>query len=277
MSSLPSSFSGPLRVLLDVRILQGEDAFRGIGHYTRGLTEALLALIHRGGSTSDATPCVEAHLVVDEERPPPSLDTAGAAAVHAIASPAPRPTRFPARWFVRGTTDVRAMARLARRLRAHVVHYASPLHGPFNWNVSPGAATVATLYDLIPLLDREHYLDAWPADLACRYQERLKMLPGLSGIVAISATAAGDATRLLGIDSNRIRVAYPALRSPFRCSGQHPRADATDARPYLMAFASLNPSKHTDLLTEAYAGLDHAVREAHPLRLVGPDEPDLMA
>jgi glycosyltransferase involved in cell wall biosynthesis len=242
-----------VRVAIDIRILQGEDARRGIGNYTRGLVEELLRLapaLH-----------LELLLIQDRERPAPALNSERAASVLSIPAPAP------ARWPFAAPADARALVEAAQRAQARVLHVASPLHGPFNWAPLPGGVTVATLYDFIPLLERKAYFDRWSAPLRRRYRRRLKGLRALSTAFAISKTVAEDAVRIARLERDKVAVAYPGMRPELLRALERvgrPRGES------ILAFGSLNPSKNAERLLFAYAKVPVPLRRRHRLRLVGP-------
>jgi glycosyltransferase involved in cell wall biosynthesis len=305
-------------VALDVRILQGEDAFRGIGHYTRGLTEALLRLA-AGGQAG-----VEYALLVAAEHPRPELRTDGAVAIVEMSDGAAAVVEMSdgaaavvemsecalkgrgdrAQGEALGKADnlfssperaqgetfrlnsvwpelLRALSGVAERLpgrergagallraaRARGLHVASPLHGPFPWACWRGGRTVATFYDLIPLLQAGKFLDRWPPEARRRYLRRVARLAQLDALFAISQSAAEDAIAHAGVPRERVHVAYPGLRDVF-LKAAAPAPESGDAAPYVLAFGSSNPSKNTPLLFEAWRRLSTAARAGHALRLV---------
>ncbi|HUT25521.1 MAG TPA: glycosyltransferase family 1 protein [Sumerlaeia bacterium] len=287
-NAAPSGSPDTLRVALDVRVLQGEDARRGIGHYTRGLTETLLrraACAQPGAAVPHSNenalePRFEYVLVADKRLPPPDLDAPGALDVVSISSPV-----APGSWLARlrgaidkalaGTTiprDAAALARAAGRRRAHVLHIHSPLHGPFNWTPRRPAPLVATVYDLIPALHPGEFLERWPPAARRRYEERLQSLASCSALLAISKSVARDLTEFAAVEPDRIAVAYPGVRGELRnllVAARHERED------YILSFASRNPSKNTDRFLEGYALMAKEGAARPPLRLIGPDDAEL--
>jgi glycosyltransferase involved in cell wall biosynthesis len=243
---------------MDIRILQGDDARKGIGVYTRGLVEALLP---RAGDLG-----LKVFLFIDPRLAAPEVDIEGAAEVVPVTLTGKRG------WLSRRTPPAaEGLSQAAKHRGAQVLHVCSPLHGPFDWEPLRGADTAATVYDLIPLLDRPHYLDRWPVSARRRYQARLRSLKSLSAIFAISASVAEDVARHAGVSRDRITVAYPGSRA--RLSEGLGEADR-EPRRSVLAFGSLNPSKNTNLLVRAYARVAPELRQRHRLRLVGPDSPE---
>lgn len=102
-----------------------------------------------------------------------------------------------------------------------VFHIMSPfeLHLPLErvwpaWARDPRVRTAATLFDLIPLVFRDHYLadDAMRA----RYEARAQLIRAVDRVFAISQTTAEDAVRLLGVPEERITVIDAGVSSQFR-------------------------------------------------------------
>lgn len=284
----PSGSPGALRVALDVRILQGEDARRGIGHYTRGLVETLLrraACAQPGAAVPHSKenalePRLEYLLVADKRLPPPDLDPRGALDTVSISSPvAPDAWLANLRGAVDGALsrapvprDAAALARVAGRRRVQVLHIHSPLHGPFNWTPPRSVPLVATVYDLIPALHPGEFLERWPPAARRRYEERLRSLGSCSALLAVSKTVAKDLTEFAAVEPDRIAVAYPGVRGELRnllVAARHERED------YVLSFASWNPSKNTGRFLEGYALLGKKGGPRPPLRLVGPDGAEL--
>ena len=258
----------PVRVALDARALQGEDAHRGIGRYTRGLTESLLSIAKESK--------LEIHLVLVKGYPAPDLNASGASGVLAVDAPVPA---SPVRRVLDGLSarvgrgspspkDARALVDAARRCGADVLHVASPLHGPFGWAPVPRPRCVATVYDLIPVLHPARFLESWPEAARARYLRRLGMLPSLEMVFAISRSVAEDLVRHTGMDPTRIRVAYPGVHFS---AGREPEGNerAEGGREgFLLAFVSRNPSKNAEGLLRGFALLPPEMRRARRLHLL---------
>ena len=74
-----------------------------------------------------------------------------------------------------------------------------------SWARSPRIRTVVTLYDFIPLIFRDRYLEPQPVSKAA-YFARLGLLRRADHTLAISEQTAADAVEHLGIDAGRITV-----------------------------------------------------------------------
>lgn len=64
------------------------------------------------------------------------------------------------------------------------------------------------VYDIIPLIMREHYYDLWPSHVREIYNERLEIIKEADLILSISDCTKSDLISHLGIDSNKIQVIY---------------------------------------------------------------------
>jgi len=263
---------------VDVRILQGEDAYRGIGHYTRGLTEALLSLaLAQRQEGTELRSRLEMVLFWDAARPQPDVRCEGAAAIVPVVSEKEGRFRSKLReWGLFPAPDACALDAAARNAEVAVLHVSSPLHGPFDWSVGRGLPVTATVYDLIPWQLHAQYLDVWPAEARKRYTDRLKRLGLIQGVLSISKTVKRDLEEGLRFSPDRIQVAYPGLRPCFQDDfpSKMPevlRKEVLSAeKPYVLAFGSSNPSKNTDGLLRAWRELPTRIREAFFLCLLMP-------
>jgi glycosyltransferase involved in cell wall biosynthesis len=267
-----------VRVAMDVRPLQGTDAFHGIGHYTRGLAESLLSLRKELG--------LEIHLIYTNDRPAPVLRNVGAAHGVSCVDGPESPRRFeealrriglPSLPLMRERTpaNARALVAAARKCRADVLHVASPLHGRVDWKPVARPRCVATVYDLIPLLHRTDFLDQWPQSVRELYLKRLTMLQSLRSMLAISRTVAADLAQHARIPAERIHVAYPGLR--FAAAPEERAFAPVERERFLLAFASRNPSKNLEGLLRGYALLPHERRRNTRLVLAGAESPETQA
>jgi glycosyltransferase involved in cell wall biosynthesis len=125
--------------------------------------------------------------------------------------------------------------------------------------LSSAFATVAVLYDILPLLMPEMYLSGplRPAK-TWRYQRQLARMRRADRLVAISQATKDDAVRLAGFDAARITVvplavdrdAFPAA-DPAAAGAYVARRFAV-TRPYLLFVGASDPRKNLDGLIVAY-------------------------
>jgi hypothetical protein len=87
---------------------------------------------------------------------------------------------------------------------------------------------VLTLYDLIPLLFAERYLQD-PA-LNARYRARANLVRAAHGVLAISQTTAADAEEHLGVDPKRITVIDAGVTTTFAAAFAGPRGGVAGPR-----------------------------------------------
>ncbi|BCW88339.1 D-inositol-3-phosphate glycosyltransferase [Alphaproteobacteria bacterium SO-S41] len=191
------------RVLIDARPLQTSTAKRGIGRYT---LEFCLALARR---TSD----VDISILL--EMPSGGYLGEGAAALTAVLG------NERIVWLPR--FDHRAQSQnkdqldilendiknlLLFRGGFDVFHCMNPFESdaPFGHSSNilrfPPCASTCTVYDFIPALFPEHYLQH--PTVAEWYRERLEALPRFQRLFAISQATGRDAMRLVGLDGERV-------------------------------------------------------------------------
>lgn len=133
--------------------------------------------------------------------------------------------------------------------------------------------TVATFYDLIPLVFPGHYLRDWPA--RDEYLRALMFLERADRLLAISEWSARDATFYLGVPSHRIDVASPIADAPFRpLDGPGVERTLRSLRrrirvpeSFVLAVTHLHHAKNLETLLTAYALLPTALRVQLPLVL----------
>ena len=250
----------PIHLAMDVRVLQGEDARRGMGNYTRGLAEAL------GRVAADEG--LEISLIREEGSPDPDLAGDFAARVLSVTR-----DRSP-RGLLRRHADALAVSEAAAQAGADVLVIASPLHGPANWLPARSVATAAIVYDLIPWLQHERFIDVWPPAARRRYLRRMHRLSALDGVVAISSVVAHDVREVVGLGEGRVCVARPGVGRAFR---DRPVVPVSERELRIVAFASRNPSKNVGCAVSGWLHLAEALgSEPCPrLTLVGPDDPAL--
>ncbi len=132
---------------------------------------------------------------------------------------------------------------------------------------------VGVLYDLIPLVFPEVYLNApW----ACLYRARTSTVASFDHLFAISEASKQDAVRLLEIKPDRITMIAAGADAQFRPSADPVETitrQLQESRPELRPGYLLFPSgiewrKNIDRTLEAYARLDPNLRSEHQLVLV---------
>ena len=134
------------------------------------------------------------------------------------------------------------------------------------------AKVVATFYDLIPLLFKEHYLQDPQAKKL--YLNRLESLRWMDHFFAISRSAREDLCDKVGIDSSCVSVIWGAPDKRFT-SIDYPVAERTALRkkfhisnPFIMCTAGDDERKNIEGLIIAYAALPEELVRKYQLVIV---------
>ncbi|MCU1359981.1 MAG: hypothetical protein JWN99_1270 [Ilumatobacteraceae bacterium] len=133
---------------------------------------------------------------------------------------------------------------------------------------------VVNLFDLIPLVFRDHYLRDPGTSL--RYLTRIGVYNSADRVLADSQSAADDAIRLLGIPAERCRVVGAGASEAFRLpSGGVAEAaarvmlDLPAIRPgYIMLPSGIDWRKNIEGVLRGYSQLSAELRRRHQLVLV---------
>ena len=160
-----------------------------------------------------------------------------------------------------------------------VYHVASPmdltasLDGIWpSWARSPRVRTVVTLYDFIPLIFRDQYLDPEPVSKAA-YFARLGLLRRADHALAISEQTAHDAVEHLGIPASRITVIDCGVSDRFSSlvsSREEAEQELRGAFPglregFVLYVGGDDPRKNMLGAIEGYARMGEGTRHAHQL------------
>jgi glycosyltransferase involved in cell wall biosynthesis len=143
------------------------------------------------------------------------------------------------------------------------------------WARSPEVRTVVTLYDLIPLLFRDLYLDPSPVARAT-YFARLGLLRRADHLLAISERTAQDAVEHLEVPENRITVIDCGVSGRFASMvGSREEADAGLKRSlprvregFVLYIGGDDPRKNLLGALDGYAMLPPEIRASHQLVIV---------
>jgi glycosyltransferase involved in cell wall biosynthesis len=201
------------RLLLDLQACQTVgSAHRGVGRYSLGLTDAIAA----------AAAPRDVRLLLSDGLPhqPSRLPVGGPRIAHLPALPEWHSTRD-FQGGERDSLDALAYSAFVQRLQPDVLHVSHVFEGlgdrvplPDPSQRAPGQVLSATLYDLIPLIHRDHYfslpgLEPW-------YHARTAWLLQADLLLAISEATRQDAIRLLGIDPSRVVAVHGGIAANFR-------------------------------------------------------------
>jgi glycosyltransferase involved in cell wall biosynthesis len=176
--------------------------------------------------------------------------------------------------------------------QARVYHIMSPfeLTTPIDvlwphWARNSHIATVVTLYDLIPLIFSDHYLQ--DSVMRSAYTARLELIRHVDGILAISQNTAADAVELLGVPSERVHVIYAGTSEHFAGMYSSPQAawaqlsrNLEAVRPGFMLYVGgFDFRKNMEGMIAGFARLSRELRAQHQLVIVcdlTPGEYDLL-
>jgi glycosyltransferase involved in cell wall biosynthesis len=264
-----------MKLLLDLQGAQSQSRQRGIGRYTLALSRAFLAraesshevrllLNARFDTPTDALIATLGHHARAERRILLDLPEG------IRAQPGGNP------WLRQAAA--RTMRHAIEGLDADAVWFSSLLEG-YNDDALPpdappaGMASVATLYDLIPLHNPDIYLGhprmrGW-------YEQRIEMFRRCDLLLAISEWVRQDAIERLGLASGRVVNIGAAVDASFRKPEPDVAASAAlrrrhgIAHPFVLYNGGFDQRKNVAALIEAFARLPETLRAHHQLVIVG--------
>jgi glycosyltransferase involved in cell wall biosynthesis len=224
-------------LVVDARPTQNEHRHRGVGRYVSGLLDAMVHL--------DMRP----RLLVHGDRPVP----ASIASLPRLKSRRPHILRYHGGWLA----DEALISIQARRGHWRLFHATDPEAVP-DPRLVP---LVVTVYDLIPMVDRQVWAGMAPLQ-RLGFRRMLTNVRRARAVVAISASVRDDIASSLGVPESRITVARAGIRLhdwPARPGG---------ARSGVLFVGAPAPHKNLDLLLRSLARIPRADRPS--LTVVGP-------
>ncbi len=265
-----------MRIVIDMQGAQTESRFRGIGRYAlsfaqgiarnRGEHEVYLAL---NGLFPDTLEPIRAefHDILPQEN------------IRVWYSPGPT------REVQSGNFNRRSIAQLVREaflesLRPDIIHLTSLFEGylddavisigAFNSNIPVSV----TLYDLIPLLNPNQYLEPNP-DYRSFYERKISELSKCSLMLAISEHSRREGMDSLGAPPERVVNVSTAVGDQFQ-----PRFVSEENfsvlksklninRPFILCTGGADGRKNLGRLLLAYSRLEPNLRDRHQLVLAG--------
>ncbi len=233
-----------MTVLLDLSPLDTPSRLRGIGQYIMGLASGIRELQALGEVDID----IDGIARFDWRGRIARADGLGytGTPVH--------PNGY--RWFGYRTRKRLGLQRAATRLGATLLHVTEPVAMP-----RPGQTPmVVTCLDLIPLVLHREYLGTLPWQRALRRRKDAKCYGMAQRILAISEATRNDLIEHLGIDANKIDVAYLGVdHARFHPSpdDEFERQRVCDKlhllRPFLLYVGAFDSRKNIPLLVRAFA------------------------
>ncbi|QOY62387.1 glycosyltransferase [Lysobacter sp. H21R4] len=264
-----------MRILIDLQGAQTESRFRGIGRYSMSLAQSMA----KEAGDHEVWVCLNSMM-------PESIEAVRQGFEGLI--PPSRIVTFdslvPVSWPDPNNAWRRSAAELMREafihgLRPDVVHVSSLFEGaqdPAMLSIGKFAhrpRTAVTLYDLIPLLNPEDYLNSdWTRDW---YMDRVASLKRSDIMLSISEHAREEAIGALGIEGSRIVNISSAISDIFvpRHIGAAEK-DILQSRfgihdRYVMYSGAMESRKNLERLLEAFSLLPAALRADHHLVIAG--------
>ncbi len=264
-----------MRILIDLQGAQTESRFRGIGRYSMALAQAMA----KEAGDHEVWVCLNSRL-------PESIEAVRQGFADLL--PPSRIVTFeslvPVSWPDSGNAWRRGAAELMREafirgLRPDVVHVSSLFEGaqdPATLSIGKfphRPRTAVTLYDLIPLLNPEDYLNSdWTRDW---YMDRVASLKRADVMLSISEHARQEAIGALGIDGARIVNISSAISDifvprPIGDTELQLLASRFGIRGgYVMYSGAMESRKNLERLLEAFSLLPDAIRADHQLVIAG--------
>ncbi|MBK1692015.1 glycosyltransferase [Ectothiorhodospira mobilis] len=264
-----------MRIVIDLQACQSASRLGGIGRYTQNLVEALAR--NRGEH--------ELRILLSDQFPdtiqPLYERLSGLLPRHHIQvfqAPGPvsegNPSNAP-----RARAAELIRERLIRGLRPDILQIGSVVEGLGDDVISsidrlmPGRRTSATLYDLIPLVESDTYLDN-PV-VAAHYHRKLEELRRAGLLLAISEYSRREGIQHLGLDPERVVNIAAGVDPRFRprpVPGE--RAGPLRARygirgDFILYTGSFDRRKNHPRLIQAYARLPRALRARCQLVIAG--------
>lgn len=264
-----------MKLVLDLQGAQSQSRHRGIGRYTLALSRAFL---------ERAAPQHDIRLLFNTRFDVPIDSLIATLGQHAQPE---RRVMIDVPEGVRAHPDGNAWLRkAAARVMQHaiegqnadIVWYSSPFEGCIDDAVLPevppvGVASVATLYDLIPLHDPDTYLGhprvrQW-------YEQSVEMLRRCDRLFAISEWVRQDAIEQLSLSPDRVINIGAAVDASFTPPPVDPLASAelhkrhSILRPFILYNGGFDNRKNVAALIRAFGALPQTLRTTHQLVIVG--------
>lgn len=265
-----------MRIVIDMQGAQTESRFRGIGRYSlsfaqavarnRGTHEVILALSGMFPATIEPIRAAFDGLLPQEN-------------IRVWCAPGPLQEASPGNDARRGVAEQIREAFLAS-LAPDVIHITSLFEGYVDdAAISIGrfdktTSVSVSLYDLIPLLNPDHYLKPNPTYERC-YQRKIADLQKADCLLAISEFARQEGLEHLGVPVDRIVSVSTAIESIFRPGSV---GDAETAQlcakfglrqPFILYTGGSDERKNLIRLVRAYAALPAPLLAQHQLLLAG--------
>ena len=265
-----------MRIVIDMQGAQTESRFRGIGRYTLSFAQAIVRnqgeheiILVLSGLFPDTIEPIRAAFdsLLSQEK------------IRVWQAPGPVQEEHS------GNDVRREVAELIREaflvsLAPDVIHISSLFEGYVDDAVtSIGRFDRATpvsvsLYDLIPLLNQDHYLKPNPR-YAQHYQRKIDHLKKAASLLSISEFTRQEGLAHLDAPASRVVNVATAIEPCFRpqriddTTATHLRQKFGLNRPFVLYTGGADERKNLPRLIQAYAALPAHLRAGHQLLLAG--------
>lgn len=263
-----------MKLILDLSVLQGENRHREIGRFSLSLAKALIkkaahhdVCILLNHTFPEALDDVRNEFMdlIDPKRIFIWQSLREVAEINPCN-----------RWRSRAAELIRE--RFIQGLSPDIVHVSSLFEGFVSDNVTSigylngNPPTAVTLYDLIPYLNRERYLD--DPNMREWYQQKVAQLRKAELLLAVFEATRNAALEALGISEERIVTISIDADSHYReitqsdSETQALRHRYGLSRDFIMCAGGIDSRNNIERLIEAYALLSGSVRNSHHLVVV---------
>lgn len=150
---------------------------------------------------------------------------------------------------------------------------------PFMWEAFVcrrlhSVKSVVTIYDLIPLVFREEYLDLLGDQARASFAQRLGATVYARQILTISQSSKQDLIKFAQIDPQKIDVVYSGIDARFAPMPKSRAQQVVSALgidpPYILSVSGFHHTKNLRRLLEAYSLLPNSLRKIYRLVVVCP-------
>ncbi|MES2438534.1 MAG: glycosyltransferase family 1 protein [Verrucomicrobiota bacterium] len=263
-----------MRLLIDLQVCQGAAKTRGMGRYSLSLAKAMIA--EAGGhdvvvaaSTAFPQELVGLRREFKDLLPPESIVSISLPRGTATIGKRPWLSDSAARWHRQQLLD----------LRPDAIHVANVFSG-FDDDVTVPRLEVGddvlwavTLYDLIPLVRPDEFLDN--KTFRDWYKEKLENLSQADLLLAISEASRTDAIHHLGLPADSVRMVGAAIEPGLSIPEASPDEAGKLLRnlgihgDFVFYLGGRGPHKNFDGLLKGYALLPESLRKRFKLVLAG--------
>lgn len=262
-----------MRIVLDLQGCQSASRLRGIGRYSMALAKAI---VRNAGDHEIWIVLNELFADTIEEIRSEFVDLLPQERIAVFSVPMLTPFQGEHDWKTKAALLVREYA--ISELQPDLVHISSLFEGYVDHSLTSvktldsDVPTAVTLYDLIPFLNPDRYLT--DPGFKEHYFRKIDALKRADVLLAISQYCGEEASRELGISTERITNISSAVSNDFRVM-ELPEQALKElyaryglTRPFVMTTGIVEPRKNLEGLIVAYSKLPIEIRRRHQLFMV---------